>query len=282
MKRIVALILLVFVGIGCSKGTRYPNNRLKSVRSYVVFYGDEWPEGRAPRADLYILHTTHHPPIEPLKARGGKVIGYVSVGEIFHKDPAFERIKAEGLIIDENPNWPGDFRIRIQSDGWQRFVLNELIPRTLSQGFDGIFIDTIDTAEYLRDDKRMADAVPGAARLINDIRKRFPGIVMVLNNGFFVLDRVGADIDGLLVEDIFTSYNFNEKTYNLASKAHMISRIVPPQRFHEKFGKQLFTLEYLNPTDTKDIELVVKRAREEGFIPYIADIHLETIFFGNE
>ena len=70
----------------------------------------------------------------------------------------------------------------------------------------------------------------------------------VFGYGFFILDQVGADIDGLLVEDIFTAYSFTDKSYNLASADHMKERMTPAQHFHEKFGKPVFALDYLKST----------------------------------
>lgn len=276
MKRFLAIFI---GGIVAFASCASASNKLAGITSFICFYGDSWPGGSPPKADLFILDSHHNPSIAGLKSQKTHVVGYVTVGEINNTSSDFARFKKSGILVDENKNWPGSWRVDIRKKEWRRYVVDTLVPRVIARGFGGIFIDTIDTAEYLRDVKKLPDAVKGAVKLIKDIRKSHPKIIIVLNNGLSLLDDVGKIIDALLVEDIFTSYDFKTKKYSLASPEHKAARMAPAKAFHEKFHKPVLALDYLEKTDTKGIQRVTKEARAQGFIPYIADIDLSTIFF---
>jgi len=279
MKRILAIFICSVVAFASCAARS--SDKLAGIKSYICFYSNTWPGGSAPKADLFILDSTYHPPLSSIKAQKAHVVGYVTVGEISDKSPDFDRFKKSGLLIDENKNWPGSWRVDLRKREWRKYVVKTLVPKVTSLGFQGIFIDTIDTAEYLRDVKKIPGAVEGAVKLIKEIRKKHPQIIIVLNNGLFLLNEVGENIDALLVEDIFTMYDFKTKKYSIASDEHRDYRMAPAKQFQKKFRKPVLALDYLGKADAKGIKRVASEARAQGFIPYISDIDLNTIFFHN-
>lgn len=250
---------------------------LSSVLSWVCFYGPEFPPN-SPSYDLYVLAQRYHPEIAQLKEKGAVVVGYVSIGEINIEEPVFKKVP-KNLLVEENEDWKGAYRIRIASPKWRKIVLDVLIPEVLSKGFDGIFLDTVDVAWYLENEKKMKGTVKGVVRLISEIRRRYPKIVILMNNGLFISETVGEKIDGLVVEDVFTLYDSEKKKYNMASDEWTRERLIPIKKFQEKFKKPVFSLDYLLQNDSKSIESVKKSAKQEGLIPYISDIDLQKIFF---
>ncbi len=251
----------------------------RHIRSWLCFYGAAFPEGPVPAYDLYVLGSTAHPPLEPLKKQGSMAVGYVSLGEINVHDPRFPALKKQKILVDVNKAWPEAHRVDIGAPAWQTHVLDTLVPEVLAQGFDGIFIDTIDTARYLEEEKHKSGAVAKAAELIRRIRERYPQIVIVLNNGLFLVDDVGSVIDALVVEDIYTLYRFEDKTYAMATPAWTSERLEIVKKFQIQFHKPVLSLDYLAPTDTKGIAAVAARAKAEGFVPFISEIGLTTIFY---
>lgn len=252
---------------------------LSGVRSWLCYYGAAFPDGNIPPYDLYVFQSEAHPDLASLKKSGGRAVGYISVGEVHESSPGFAPMQAAGVVLEGNPDWQGAHRVDLRSDRWQDFVLTRIIPAVLSQGFDGIFIDTIDVAWYLEHEKGMTGAIQKAASLVKEIRKRYPDKLIVLNNGLFLLDDVGEAVDALVVEDIFTLYDFQKKRYELANKRWTEERLVPAKAFQEKFGKPVLSLDYVKRSDRKAIKRVAGRARDLGFVPYIAEINLDSIFF---
>ncbi len=270
---VIALAMLNIFNFGCSK------NRLANVQSWLCYYQAKFPTQEIPNYDLYVFDSYDYPPLEPLKKEGAKVVGYLSVGEVARHDYFFNTIKEKELFVDENENWPGSFRIKIGSPIWHDFVLNHLIPRIIAKGFNGVFLDTIDTADYIENVKNISGSIKGTKDLLKKLRKKYPDLIVIMNNGLFFLSDVGKYIDGVVVEDLFTSYDFLKKKYKTPDKEWTRQRMVPLKKFQAKFKKPVFTLGYLEPTQKELIQEVTAKARENGFVPYFSDIHLTTIFY---
>ncbi len=253
--------------------------KLSGVGSWLCFYGDAWPQKEPARYDLYILSRDNHPDIAPLKASKSLAIGYVSAGEVNSADPFFGKVKAAGLIVEKNPDWAGAYRVNMKDERWQGILLDEVIPDVIAKGFDGVFLDTMDVASYLETTKGMAGTVSAAAGFIRKIREKFPKAVIVLNNALPVADLAGDAIDALLVEDVYTLYDFKNRRYKTAAKEWTDERTAELKSFARRHGKPVLTLDYAKPADAATAKKVGARAVKDGFVPYISDIHLKTIFF---
>ena len=277
MKRALAVVTALLIVIVSTSALA--SRDLSKVRSWVCFYGAIFPGGGTPDYDLYVLSSDGHPDLAFIKSRGGIAVGYASFGEINKSDPHFPGLMTEKVLVDKNENWPDAYRVDIRSKKWHDHVIDVLIPRVLAQGFDGIFVDTIDTADYLAKTNKMNGSVKGAIALIKKVRRKYPGMAIVLNNGLFMIDEVGNQIDALVVEDIYTFYDFKKKRYEMTTEEWTSERIKPLKGFQEKFKKPVLSLDYLQAKDKRDIKLVSGKARGDGFIPYISDIDLKEIFF---
>jgi uncharacterized protein (TIGR01370 family) len=275
MKFRILQVVLMMVALALSN---MADASLAGVRSWVCYYGAVFPEPAPPFYDLYILDGRAHPDLAPLHARGAKAVGYVSVGEIREDDPAFRGLPRK-LKLERNPDWKGAWRVDLRDPRWHNHLLETAIPQVLAQGFDGIFLDTIDVAAFLENDRKKKGAIDAAKTLIAAIRERYPKILIILNNGLFLAESVGSMIDALVVEDVYTSYDFKKKKYLVADNAWTEARLAGLRPFRVRFGKPVLALEYVDPADAEGIALVAARARGDGLLPYVAEINLQQIFF---
>jgi len=93
------------------------------------------------------------------KAGGGSrlVVAYMSIGEAedyryywrgeWATDPP-------GWLKEENPNWPGNYKVRYWDESWQTIIFGgdgSYLKRILDAGFDGVYLDIIDAFEYFED-----------------------------------------------------------------------------------------------------------------------------------
>jgi|YelNatPaOPRAMG01_1025707.scaffolds.fasta_scaffold04255_2 cysteinyl-tRNA synthetase len=97
--------------------------------------------------------------IADLKAQcGGKLLAYVSIGEAedyrWYWNQAWDANHdgkpdpgAPAWLGPENPQWPGDYRVRFWDPAWQAIVF-QYVDKVMAQGFDGVYLDTVDTYEY--------------------------------------------------------------------------------------------------------------------------------------
>lgn len=84
-----------------------------------------------------------------VKPQGGKrlVIGYLSVGEAesyrnYWKDEWGKKLP--NWISYENENWRENYIVKYWSKEWQE-IIEDMLESHIKSGFDGVFLDTIDT-----------------------------------------------------------------------------------------------------------------------------------------
>lgn len=94
-----------------------------------------------------------------VKANGGRrlVISYMSIGEAedyrYYWNSSWKTTNLEWLDA-ENPNWPGNYKVKYWNADWQRILLgtsDSYLDKILSSGFDGVYLDIIDGYEYFEE-----------------------------------------------------------------------------------------------------------------------------------
>lgn len=89
------------------------------------------------------------------KPGGGSrlVLCYVSIGEAedyrWYWDPGWETDPPPWLG-PENPDWPGNYLVEYWNPGWQDIIYgsdSSYVGRVLSAGFDGVYLDKVDSFE---------------------------------------------------------------------------------------------------------------------------------------
>lgn len=97
------------------------------------------------------------------KSDGGKrlLISYMSIGEAedyrFYWDESWDK-KELSWIDSENPDWPGNFKVKYWNQDWKKIIYGESDSYTqmiLNAGFDGVYLDIIDGFWYFENKERM-------------------------------------------------------------------------------------------------------------------------------
>ena len=247
---------------------------------WVCYYSDSAPVSAFDNFDLLILDSEHHPDLAALSTRGKKLIGYLSIGEAEDHRAYFGAVKTEGILLQENKNWPGSFFVDVRDPRWTKRIIEQLIPDVLRRGFTGIFLDTADNAGYLEslDPQRYKGMAGAMASLIKDVRRHFPQMPIVMNRGFDILPQVAGDIDMVLGESILADYEFDSKQYRLTPRAEYrtaLNLLKDAQKRNRRLT--VLTLDYWDPADTKGIARIYREQRANGFAPYVATPLLDRI-----
>ena len=247
---------------------------------WAIDYGATTDPKEARRYDLLVLEPGHGRAPKSLHRDGAVVIGYLSLGEVEKSRPSFAALAAAGALFAPNPNWPDARLADLRHPRWRAEILDRLIPAILSQGFDGIFIDTLDNAEAMEraDPKGRAGMVEAAASLVREIRTRFPDIVIVVNRGYAALPRIAETIDGVLGEAMATRWSFRDKSYERLSDADWLwqaERLRAAKALNPALA--LLTLDYWEPNDTPAVAALYARERAAGFVPYVSILSLDRI-----
>lgn len=250
------------------------------LRQWAVYYADALPASAFADYDLLVFDGQNHPDLAPLRDRGIELFGYLSLGEVATWQGHYEEAKAAGLLHLQNPSWPDSYMVDLRDPRWTQMLLERLIPAVLREGFDGIFLDTLDNAGYLEREDPVAYAgmVEAGRRLVRAIRRHYPDLPIILNRGYDLLPEVAGEIDYLLGESVRTDYDFETKEYGW----------VPEELYQEQLrilrsaqrtnpGLTVLTLDYWYPEDSETIARIYRIERENGFWPYVATVELDRL-----
>lgn len=244
-------------------------SRLSSIGSYAVYYGDKAADIEKLKAyDLAIVqpHSLQKNQIDRLHENGVRVIAYLTIGEL-DPESSFRNEVQPSWILGRNENWGSQY-VDANQAGWRAIVLREA-GRILEQGFDGLFLDTLDTVDLY------PKTAPGMVSIVAQLRSSFPDKAIVQNRGFAVLPRTADLIDAVMFEDFSTTYDFSTKQYSATDGDP--SEVLP---YHAR-GLPVLAMEYALPTQQDLIVRAYARAHEFGFIPFVSSINLDTIFTVN-
>ncbi len=241
----------------------------------VVDYSRDGSEAKAWRPDQ----------IRSLRENNQKIVlAYLSIGEAEDYRYYFRRewkspVKAPCWLGPENPQWPGNFKVRYWSEEWQQLILGYL-DKIIDQGFDGIYLDIVDAYEYWASAEMsrqevalsMVQFIQRLAAHARIARGRHEFFLVPQNGegllafdfhitsiGTFDLLRV---IDGMGIEDLY--YYGKEK--NMPESTSYRNKFLQQIR---AAGKPVFLIDYVYPYDklTQDF---YKKAASDGYIGYAA------------
>lgn len=247
---------------------------------WVVYYDDKEPARAFFDYDLVVFDSHYHPPLRPLNERGKTVLGYLSVGEVESLRPWFEEVRGQGLLLEENPHWPGSHFVDVRDPRWRARVVEELVPQLVEQGFDGVFLDTLDNPLHLeeRDPERFAGMTVAAADLVRAIRRHYPYLEIMVNRAYDLLPRIAPSIDRVLGESVRTDYDFEDETYQRVDADLHREQVQRLQELGERFPHlTIHTLDYWYPDDPEAIAGIYAEQRAHGFRPYVATLALDRL-----
>jgi len=273
--RLLVLVLAAVTGCAGNKSML----KQMTADNWVCVYHDEVEPQDIARFDVAVLDADAHPDLDALSGTRTLKLGYVSLCEVGDYRWFWPEIADRNWIVGRNPEW-GGYLIDVRSREWQDLLVDHIVPKILNQGFDGLFLDTVDTAEYLEKyhpEVKRPGMIAAVVGLIHAIRARFPDMVIVMNRGYAVLKDVADAIDGVVAESIFTTTA--ETGLRFRTPAEMQPELELLKRMHQKHGMTVFSLDYFDAALESEVETLILRARSQGFVPYISTRALDKIYF---
>lgn len=251
---------------------------------WIVYFGEKLKPTDLKDVDVAMVEPDH---VDLTKFKDIKttLIGYISLGEADETRPYWEKIKHKPYIIEPNPNWPGDIRVDMRNKEWQSLLLNEIIPSILNKGYKGLFLDTVDTAIYFEETqpKKFAGAKQAMIDLVKAIRKKFPDAILLPNNGLEFLQAYGDEIDGIIVEDLYTKYDFQKKKSKLTPKHEMHQKEEMLDQFKKKHAKKpIYNILYETSDKTDLAKYAISRSKQKQYEWYVTTVdlyHIGTIAY---
>ncbi len=263
-----------------------PRERFAQADSFYTYYGS----GRYEELSHYDIAVMHSPAMEltniaKLKALGVVTIGYITVGE----DDKLREGNKQGpggtaswyydRDGDDKPDMNGIWKSYYANAGdpnWRADRVAEAKRLVNEEGYDGIFLDTLDTTQIY------PESTPGMIQLVKELREAIPDSPIVLNQGFRIFDKLAPYADGLMLESFTATYDFRTHEYKMHGPASLDWHLNTANKYLlpvlKKHPMNVLVLDYALSGDLENIQTAADRAATFGFLFSASPIALDDVY----
>jgi polysaccharide biosynthesis protein PelA len=269
-------LLLLLLIPACAHTPRAGGGRsLDSVHHWWILIGSSpaldainW-RGQARDTEMVVLSGDPRIPLTDLPRQTIR-LGYLSVGEADPRRDYWPDVRGAPYLVEPDPSWPENVRVDLRDPQWQAVVLDREIPRLLALGFDGLMLDTIDTAPYLeaKDRARFAGTRQALRELLRTIHQRFPQAPLVANGTEALVD-AAPYVDGFIVEGVFATYDFGRRLYRETTDQERTWKLAQIDQALGVAPRPVFSIEYADVGDAALSGWAATQAERRGFRPYV-------------
>ena len=252
----------------------------KTHSGILLYYGSALREQDLTNIKTAIVDPDHTDPNQ-FTSTQTKFIAYLSLGEIETYRSYWSLLKSTpNLIVEKNPNWKDNYLIDIRSKDWQTFIVEIFIPQIMAKGFDGLFLDTLDTAVEMerRDPLKYAKSKQSLIDLIHSIHKKFPKLSLYSNNGLEILSSIQDAITGAVAEDVYTRYDFKLHKSNSTPSSDRDYKVNLLNQFTRSTKKPVYVILYDDSQKTELVQDAIKECLKNKFNWFVAPVDLQSIF----
>jgi cysteinyl-tRNA synthetase len=204
----------------------------------------------------------------------------VDRGAVSLKAVRLAKLSAPAWLGRENERWPGNFLVRYWDPAWQAIVFgagDSYLTRIIEAGFDGVFLDRIDTFQTVAAER--PEARQEMVRFVIDLARRArasrPGFLVVPQNG----EQLLADpaylgvIDAVAKEDLI----YGEEADGRRNPVSVVSRSMRWLAPAVNRGVLVLVVEYIR--DRALAEQLRGDIERRGFVPYFGVRALDRLVY---
>ncbi|MFH1641378.1 MAG: endo alpha-1,4 polygalactosaminidase, partial [Nanoarchaeota archaeon] len=173
------------------------HDKIIKPRNWLCYYGTTFGPEIYSKFDIVVLDGYNHPPLEKTDQNYPLLLGYLSIGEVDIDGPFWKLAKDKSYLVRKNEFWDS-WIIDIRDPDWQQLIFKTAIPHILNQGFDGLFLDTLDSSLSLVEgnEGRNYEGIETALQgIIRKIKQNYPDKIITVNRGLPVLSKIAKYID---------------------------------------------------------------------------------------
>ncbi len=270
----ILIILSIF-------GSFIAHAETKSAHSTAFYYGNNLPIGSIASFNRIVVEPENTTEVELayLKEKGIKVFAYLSIGEVRVDRPWSKKLNKQ-WILGSNKDW-NTLVLDMSSTGWQEFLIHDRAEALWQQGYQGFFLDTMDSYQLFSKIPAASSAqINGIIQLLRKMKKQFPKIRFIFNRGFEILDEVGDLAEGVVAESLFVGWDPQTSRYKnvaLDDREWLIKKLT---RVRDKYKLPVIVIDYLPRTQHKQAKKVARKIADLGFTPWVAPIELNQMGVG--
>ncbi len=226
--------------------------------------------------DLGILNPDAEVDLKPGHKLGNRYLAYLSVVEVAPDAAYRDELASLGIpFAGHNPEWNSQL-VDVSNPKWRKFVVETLASRAAEKGFDGFFLDTVSSLELLEASApgRANEFRQGLQNVIRALRERFPDKQIVLNRGFDLLSGLNGQVDGVLVESVFQTFDPASGSYQPVAEdtSRQLLESIATVRSQ---GLPVYVIDYVEAIDTALAERTHARLAALGCVPFVSTRELQ-------
>ena len=275
LKTIVGRCCIAFTLLLAAAGTSAAES--KDADNVAFFYGINPPVNALSQFDRLILESENITPSElaDLKQHGSATYAYLSIGEVNPQRSWAGSIQPD-WTMGVNTTWNSTV-MDMTSSGWQSFVLQR-VSSLVASGYDGLFLDTMDSYQLSSKDERSREAQQAAlANLLQRIKQQHPSIRLISNRGFEVMDKVGVYLEAVAAESLFSGWNNNEGIYQEVTQQDRQWLSNKLTEIKQRHKVDIIAIDYVAPADRSTARDVAQKITDLGFTPWVANPGLDYV-----
>lgn len=282
MKSIIKISLQIFISLSIllfAAGLSHAAG--KSAPSVAFFYGISPPVSSLSQFDRIILESENIRPSElrNLKQHGSATYAYLSIGEVSPQRTWRDMIKPE-WTMGVNTAWNSTV-MDLTSASWQQFVLQR-VDLLMQQGYDGLFLDTLDSHQfYTQDDVSRQAQQTALVNLISQIKRQHPSVKLISNRGFDVMSMIGGHLEAVVAESLYSRWNNESNSYQpvpASDRQWLYNKLTEVKNSHQL---DIISIEYVSPANRSKARDVANEVASLGFIPWVTNPTLDYVGVGN-
>ncbi|PSU36499.1 RNA-binding protein [Photobacterium lutimaris] len=252
---IITILLLPIQSLNAGQSVAFYYNKIDSVRELVNY------DRVVVTPDLI---TDKH--IKTLQKADTLVFAYLSVGE-YDGEALPENLAGHSPLI--NQNWSSHV-MDLSASEWQEHLTKQA-SSLMGRGFDGIFLDTLDSYTLFAESPDETTKQQTALANILDALHALPAKpLLIFNRGFEILDQLNFQPYALAAESMYNSYDPVAGSYQLVSESDR-QWLTGKLEDIKHVGVEAIVIDYLPASDRNAQKQAAKRLINEGYTPYISD-----------
>ena len=272
--RYVAYLMLVAASLSATHSGEAEAGKalVKSARTWSYQLQGNVGRIAASSADMVVVDPDHAGGAARFRTKpgGGRraVLAYLSIGEAERGRPYWSRCCASSSpswLTGRTQGWSGNYIVKFWDPAWKAIVA-ERVRHFLALGYDGLYLDRIDTYENVQAPGGSRAAMIAFVRSVAAQARSIKGdAAIVVQNAEELLtsDSYVTAIDGIAKEDLFHGVSHDGRR----NPGGMVSASVGLLKRAKGRGKSIFVVEYLSGGSAGR---VAEEIRAQGFIPSFA------------
>lgn len=246
--------------------------------STLFYYGQNIPIEQASQFQQVIVEPDNiaQHEIDSLKEKGVKLYAYLSIGEVGQYRSWADKIDRQ-WVLGSNEYWKSTV-MDMSNPEWRQFIIEQLATELWKKGFQGFFLDTMDSYQNFTEtaDEKLAQQ-QGIIQLAKVLNNKFDGVSLLFNRGFEVIDRVADLTDGIVAESLFVGWDAKNARYRDVSPADHQWLLNKLTAIRNKHQLPIIVLDYLPSQEKAKAKVIAKKIQSLGFVPWVSTVELNQI-----